>query len=362
MPGAAYHPVIVPMARYLAISGAVIGFTLFAVAAADAAQQTARAAKPEPPSAVVVMYHRFGEQALPSTNIGLDQFESHLAELAGGKYTVRSLDEIVTALEAGRPLTGRTIGISIDDAFLSVYREAWPRLRKARLPFTLFVATDVVDRGAKGYMNWRQIRELARAGVTIGSQTASHPHLPLLTPAQVKQELDKSQLRFEKELGMRPRLFAYPYGETSAAVMTAARAAGFIAAFGQHSGVLHGKSNFAYLPRFAMNERYGSRRRFRLAANALPLYATEITPLDPTLGPNPPAFGFTVGESVGDLGALACYSSIHGKLAYERLGGRRIEVRPPTAFRPGRARVNCTSPAGGGRWRWFGMQFFVPKK
>jgi peptidoglycan/xylan/chitin deacetylase (PgdA/CDA1 family) len=346
----------------LALRAAVIGFTHFAAAGAEAAQHAAKTIKSEPPSAVVMMYHRFGEKSLPSTNIRLDQFESHLAELTLGKHIVRSLDEIVVALKAGRPLIGRTIGISIDDAFQSVYREAWPRLRKAGLPFTLFVATDVVDWGGTGYMNWDQIRELVRAGVTIGSQTASHPHMPLLTGAQVKKELDKSRRRFEKELGITPRLFAHPFGEASAAVMAAARAAGFIAAFGQHSGVLHGKSDFAYLPRFAMNERYGSRDRFRQAANALPLYATEITPLDPTLGPNPPAFGFTVGRNVGSLDALACYSSAHGQLAYERLGRLRIEVRPPTAFRPGRARINCTLPAGGGRWRWFGFQFFIPNR
>ncbi|MCZ6637745.1 MAG: polysaccharide deacetylase family protein [Alphaproteobacteria bacterium] len=361
MPGAAYHPTVIRMALYIAALAVVVGFTHFA-AAADGARQTAQAAKQEPPSAMVVMYHRFGEQALPSTNIGLDQFESHLAELTLGKHVVRSLDEIVSALKAGGSLNDRTIGISIDDAFLSVYREAWPRLREAGLPFTLFVATDAVDRGGKGYMNWDQIRELARAGVTIGNQTASHPHLPMLTPKQVKQELDKSQRRFERELGMRPSLFAYPFGEASSAVMAAIRAAGFTAAFGQHSGVLHGKSDFAYLPRFAMNEHYGSLSRFRQAADALPLHATEITPLDPTLGPNPPAFGFTVGESVSGLGRLACYSSVHGKLAHERLGQRRFEVRTPAAFGPGRARINCTLPAGAGRWRWFGMQFFIPKK
>ena len=308
------------------------------------------------------MYHRFGESALPSTNIKIDQFESHLEELAAGKHVVRPLEEILADLKSGKANKRRVVGLSIDDAFISVYREAWPRLRKAGLPFTLFIATDFVDQGARGYMNWDQIRELARAGVTIGNQTASHPHLPLLSEGQIRSELEKSQARFEKELGVRPRLIAYPYGEASSKVMAAARAAGFTAAFGQHSGVLHGKADFAYLPRFAMNERFGGQTRFRRAVNALPLYATAVTPADPTLGANPPAFGFTVGKSIRSLSALACYSSAHGKLAVERLGERRIEVRAPSAFRPGRARINCTAPAGQGRWHWFGMQFFIPAK
>ena len=143
--------------------------------------------------------------------------------------------------------------------------------------------------------------------------------------------------------------------------METLREAGFVAAFGQHSGALHRGANFDYLPRFALNENYGGIDRFRLAANALPLYATEVTPEDPTLGPNPPAFGFTVGDAVTDIARLACYSSAHGKLALERLGNNRVEVRPPSAFPPGRGRINCTLPAAGDRWRWFGMQFFIPE-
>ena len=37
------------------------------------------------------------------------------------------------------------MGLTIDDAFLSVYREAWPRLKRAGLPVTLFVATESGD-------------------------------------------------------------------------------------------------------------------------------------------------------------------------------------------------------------------------
>jgi len=314
------------------------------------------------PSAVVMMYHRFGESGLPATNIRIPQFEAHLKELATGRYDVRPLPEIVAALKSGRTLKDRTVALTIDDAFRSVYREAWPRLRRAGLPFTLFVATDAVDGGGRDFMTWNQVREMAKAGVTIAAHSASHAHLATLTPEAVGRELEKSNARFEKELGFRPRLFAYPYGEASGAVKGAARAAGYTAAFGQHSGALHGQADFFYLPRFALNERYGSLKRFRRAANVLPLYATDITPRDPTLGPNPPAFGFTVGAGIRGLGVLACYSSAHGKLKISRLGSRRIEVRPPRPFAAGRARINCTLPAGGGRWRWFGYQFFVPGK
>lgn len=347
----------------LAIPAVAAALTCWGAATARGDTLLAQAATTDKPSsAVVVTYHRFGESGLPSTNIRISQFEAHLKELAKDKYTVRPLPDILAALKTRGWLADRTVGLSIDDAFRSVYREAWPRLKQAGLPFTLFVATDAVDGGGGDYMNWDQIRELARAGVTIAAHSASHAHLATLSPQEVRRELESSNARFEKELGFRPRLFAYPYGEASLAVIEAAKAAGYEFAFGQHSGVLHARSDFFYLPRFAMNERYGSAKRFRRAANALPLFATQVTPRDPMLGPNPPAFGFTVGPTIRGLKVLACYSSAHGKFAIHRLGARRIEVRPPDAFRPGRQRINCTLPAGGGRWRWFGFQFYVPGK
>lgn len=315
-------------------------------------------------SAVVVMYHRFNETKFPSTNIRLEQFEAHLKELSNSKYTVMALPKIMAALKAGRKLPPRTVAITIDDAFASVYREAWPRLRAAKLPFTLFVATNQVSHGAAEYMTWDQVRELANAGVTIGNHSVNHAHLADQGRARIRAELDKSNGQFVKELGVKPTLHAYPYGEASAMVIEEVRKTGFTAAFGQHSGVLHSKTNRLYLPRFAMNENFGSPQRFYMAINALPLYATDISPSDPTLGKgaaNPPAFGFTIGEQVPRLTQLACYSSQHGKLAIERLGPRRMEVRLPSALRPGRARINCTLPAYEARWRWFGYQFYIPK-
>ena len=314
-------------------------------------------------SAVVVMYHRFGESAHPSTNIRIEQFEAHLEELAKPKYTVLPLPEIVAKLRERQPLPDRTVGITIDDAFLSVYREAFPRLKSAGIPFTLFVATDPVDRNIGGYMNWDQIRELQKAGVTIGSQTHTHPHMARSSDERNRGELEKSNARFRSELGEAPTIIAYPYGEYSLDVGKTSKEAGLTVGFGQHSGVLHPDADIMYLPRFAMNENFGGISRFKLAVNALPLTVTEVLPADPLLSAdnNPPILGFTVkGAAAERLSALACYASGQGKARMERLGAR-VEVRLQQAFSPGRARINCTMPTRSGRWRWYGLQFYVPR-
>jgi peptidoglycan/xylan/chitin deacetylase (PgdA/CDA1 family) len=286
-------------------------------------------------SAVVLMYHRFGDSRYPSTNIRIDQFEEHVRELTNGKYKVMGLPEIVAAIKEKRPLPDRTVGLSIDDGFLSIYANAWPRLRAAKLPFTLFVATDDVDKRLPDFMSWEQLRELAKAGVTIGVHTASHAHLPRLTSEQVQAEITKSNARFRAELGKQPELFAYPYGEFRSSLRDIVVKAGYVAAFGQHSGVIHPEADTYYLPRFAMAEAYGDRTRVRDALNALPFVVADVSPADPflTAKDNPPHLGFTVkGEAARSLDKLRCFAprrrpgAVRGRRQQSRRGSHRPRV------------------------------------
>ena len=306
--------------------------------------------------ASILMYHRFGETKYPTTNIRLEQFDAHLERLQNGDFTVWPLPRIVEYMQYGKPLPDRTVAITIDDAYLSVYEEAWPRLKALNMPFTLFVATQPIDANRYGYMTWDQIRELQSAGATIGSQTRTHPHMHQISIEQSKSEIAESNARFIAELGMRPSLFAYPYGEYDMQVVQAVKDAGFTAAFGQNSGIAHGYNGFYELPRFAMNEQYGTLSRLDLAINGLPLKVDQITPEDVILDQNPPIYGFTLAPDMDKPKQLRCFNSIYGKLDVTIMG-RRAEIRLPGPLNGKRARINCTMPGFDGRWRWFGRQF-----
>ena len=207
-------------------------------------------------------------------------------------------------------------------------------------------------------MSWDQIRELQENGVTIGSQTKSHPHMHKLTPINVEKEIAFSNERFLEEIGQYPTLFAYPYGEYSLNVIKSVKDSGFVAAFGQNSGVLFASDNMFELPRFAFNENYGSIERLKLALDGKPLRVSDITPRDMVLSENPPSYGFTVDKSLTPVSQLRCFSGEYGKLNVQILGPR-VEIRLPGAMKGPRSRINCTMPAEDGRWRWFGRQFLV---
>jgi peptidoglycan/xylan/chitin deacetylase (PgdA/CDA1 family) len=210
-------------------------------------------------------------------------------------------------------------------------------------------------------MSWDQIRTLQEEGVQIGSQTRSHPHMHEISIANSKDELKISNERFLEEIGQRPKLFAYPYGEYNLDVIELVKQAGFDAAFGQNSGIAHGYNGFFELPRFAMNEQYGTIDRLQLAIDGLPLKVDQIVPEDVVLNENnnPPNYGFTLAPDIANDRQLRCFNNTYGKLEVNMLGPR-AEIRLPGPLAQGRARINCTMPGSDGRWRWFGRQFIIP--
>ena len=326
---------------------------LFAAAPAVAAE-----------SAVILMYHRFGEDAHPATNIRIAEFEAHIRELSSGAYKVLPLIEVLTAIRAGRPLPDRAVAITIDDGYASVYAEAWPRLQRANLPFTIFIPTTPIDGRTKGVMSWDQIREMAAAGVGIGAHTLTHLHMVEADDARNREELARANKRIAEELARPAEIFAYPYGEASRHVMNLVKEAGYRFALGYHSGVANSTMDDFYIPRFAVNETYGDIARLRLVLNALALPVADVTPADPAVREtNPPNLGFTIGDEVGRIGTMTCYASSEGRVKVEALGERRVEVRFAKPLPAGRAsRVNCTMPGPDGRWRWHGTAFYVPKQ
>jgi peptidoglycan/xylan/chitin deacetylase (PgdA/CDA1 family) len=62
------------------------------------------------------------------------------------------------------------------------------------------------------FLTWAQAREMASAGVEIGSHTVNHPILTTLDAATLRDELVESKRRVETALGRACVSFAYPNG------------------------------------------------------------------------------------------------------------------------------------------------------
>ena len=304
------------------------------------------------------MYHRFNENKYPSTNITLEQFESHLQEFSLSKYKVLSLEFILDTIINDGQLPNNTVGISVDDADKTFLTTAWPKFKEKNMPVTLFVNTSTIVDNNKNYLSWDQIRQLKSEGVAIGAHSHTHNHLTELSDTQIIDEIELSNKIFLKELGVIPSLFAYPYGETNEKMMSLLKDYKFKVAFGQHSGVINETSNLYYLPRFSLNEKYGDIDRFKFAANSYALQMKNNFPKDRTIkNINPPLLGFTLLNNIES--SIKCYSSHNINAKLTKIGEKRIEIRFDREFPKGRTRINCTTNDKG-KWRWTGFQFFNP--
>jgi peptidoglycan/xylan/chitin deacetylase (PgdA/CDA1 family) len=221
-------------------------------------------------SAVILQYHHFGEDTPPSTSVTMAQFRAHLDYLKRGGFTVLPVEEIVDRLRKGEPLPERCTGITIDDAYTSVYERAFPLLREYGYPFTVFVTTEGVDKGFDSYMTWEQMRAMLSGGAAYGAHGHSHDYLVRRRAGEtgdewegrVRGDIELSVRRLREETGTSPPLFAYPYGEYSPVLKEIVNRLG-LTGFGQQSGPLWKGSDFAVLPRFPMAAGYADMPQFK---------------------------------------------------------------------------------------------------
>ena len=305
-----------------------------------------------------IMYHRFNESKYPSTNIQMEVFKNQIKIIKEKNYIFSDPAKFKENFTI--PKKNKEILITVDDGFESFYIEAWPYLKKNRIPFILFVSTEPV--GKKGYMTWKQIREIeSEKFAFIGHHSHTHDYLIDDTNDIFINDIEKANKIFLKELGYIPNLFSYPFGEYSR-FMRDYISQNFDYAFGQHSGVIDVNKDKFELPRFPMNEHYGEIDRFKSIINTFPLEYDQIFPKEKKLTQenNPPKFEVKFFKDQKNLENINCYSNEldEWKKSDTNFNDYILTIKFRGPFYPRRGRINC-SLNDNGKWRWFGTQFLI---
>jgi peptidoglycan/xylan/chitin deacetylase (PgdA/CDA1 family) len=304
------------------------------------------------------MYHRFNESKYPSTNIQIDVFKEHLKIIKNSKFNFLHPKDFENQFNL--PKKDKKILLTIDDGFESFYNEAWPILKKEKIPFILFISTEPV--GKNGYMTWRQIKEIENSNIgVIGHHSHTHDYLIDKSEKEFISDIEKANEIFLKNLGYIPSLFSYPFGEYSK-FMKDYITNNFKNSFGQHSGVIDVNKEKFELPRFPINEKYGEIKRFKSIINYFPLEYERLDPEEKKLNKenNPPLFKVKFFNDQKNLGNISCYSNEGGnwEKSKTKIENNTLTIQFRDAFIPRRGRINC-SLNDEGKWRWFGTQFTV---
>jgi peptidoglycan/xylan/chitin deacetylase (PgdA/CDA1 family) len=176
---------------------------------------------------VVLCYHRVGPGDVLTKPPA--EFRRELAYLKS-HFECIGFAELCARLREDRPFRKRAAVITFDDGYRDNYTAAVPALREAGLTATFFVATgyigtervfphDEASPGRNGAhrlhpkLTWEDLRAMEAAGFEIGSHTVEHTDLGRADEATMERELCESLAALNRELGERPRAFAFPWGK-----------------------------------------------------------------------------------------------------------------------------------------------------
>ncbi|HEX3531975.1 MAG TPA: polysaccharide deacetylase family protein [Thermoanaerobaculia bacterium] len=236
-------------------------------------------------NATVLMLHHIEPFPLappplhPNSYLARDDFAALLDDLKARHYRTVTLADAAEKAHLPR----RTIVLTFDDGCRCFRDHALPELAARGMTATLFVVS-----GALGGTNvWDQadgerredlldapaLRELAAAGIEIGSHSRLHRDLSACSDDELHGEIAGSKADLETILGRPVRTFCYPYGRLTARAAREARAAGYLAAVSihRHPGARPGDP--WALPRMIVNPGESRFERRLKASGLYPLWS-----------------------------------------------------------------------------------------
>ncbi|HKP92037.1 MAG TPA: polysaccharide deacetylase family protein [Thermoleophilaceae bacterium] len=189
---------------------------------------------------LVLCYHALSPTWPAALSIEPDAFERQLQGLADRGYRGATVRQAIE-----EPPAEQTVAVTFDDAYVSVLDVARPILDRLGWPASVYVPSAWPERNAPmtwpgidqwlggphehelACMSWEQLRGLRSHGWEIGSHTRTHPRLPDLADAPLRDELAGSRADCEAGLGAACDTLAYPYGAVDERVVEAAGRAGY---------------------------------------------------------------------------------------------------------------------------------------
>lgn len=169
------------------------------------------------------------------------QFKEHLDQIRQSGYRAWLLEELWREAR-GKPSSPATQGdgwqtpglaLTFDDGLRSAYEIAYPFLLEAGIGADFFVNTASI--GKPGFLNWAQILEMQRAGMSFQSHSRDHVYLTWLPAGALETQLRDSKRILEDRLGKPVDFLSAPYGDLNGRVIHVARQLGYRAVFSSWS-------------------------------------------------------------------------------------------------------------------------------
>lgn len=315
---------------------------------------------------VILLYHHVATDTPPSTSISPEDFKGHLDFLRDNDFNVIPLNRLIESLQNKIALPDKSVVITFDDGYSSIYDTAFPMLQSYDFPFTLFLSTGPIDRGQQNYMSWDQIREMSEAGVIIANHMVEHPYMldregnesDSEWISRLETELLLAEQRILEETGQSHQYLAYPYGEFDPDIKNLLATHGFIG-LAQNSGAVGFHSDFLALPRFPLASIYANLETARTKLDTKAFNVELLAPASPVTDSRSPGVTLRFNPGNYNLSQIGCFANSQAlPMTWTDRENGIVEITPTDEYRGRRWRYICTAPVPGERrFYWYSVQW-----
>ena len=203
---------------------------------------------------IILTYHRIRDDGKDShISVSTKSFESQMAYLKEN-FNVISLDTVIDNIGTKTDILIDNVAITFDDGYKDNFLNAYPILRKHRLPATIFLISKQVGKKEE-ILNIDEINIMKRDGIDFGSHTRTHKTLTEIDINTATEEIHNSKTEMERLLNEKIDIFAYPRGKKAhfnEDIKARVKRSGYKAAFTTENGEIANKADLFELKRIGI--------------------------------------------------------------------------------------------------------------
>jgi len=181
----------------------------------------------------ILMYHSIANDPKDPYSVSIEMFEKQINYLIENNYHIISLKNLVDGLKKGTCLKNKIV-ITFDDGYKNFITNAFPILKKHKIPATVFLVFNLLGKKANWnncikhleIMDKEDIKLIKKNGISLGGHTLKHTDLTSLNASDLRVLLTESKKKLI-DFGENYLTYSYPWGRYSNKVINVIKNQGF---------------------------------------------------------------------------------------------------------------------------------------
>jgi peptidoglycan/xylan/chitin deacetylase (PgdA/CDA1 family) len=211
------------------------------------------------------MYHEISpraDAALHKYVVSPRAFQAQMRWLSRAGYRPIGLDALSAASDGGPPLPPSAVVITFDDGYRDCLDYSTEILSRFGFPATFFIVAGRVGQmsrwlSARGALerplaSWPMVRSLRANGFECGAHGLTHVRLADVPEDSCRDELHRSRVLLEEQIGQPVVHVAYPYGSCNSRVRAFAADAGYRTGCTVEAAIADDRDDLLLLPRVSI--------------------------------------------------------------------------------------------------------------